>query len=83
MGRRGVKTEARLADAGIETVGDLAALGEENLARLLGRGAGRHLYALSMARDPRRVETGRRRKSIGRSVRWVAGSNRSPTSRRR
>ena len=61
----GVKTEARLADAGIETVGDLAALGEENLARLLGRGAGRHLYALSMARDPRRVETGRRRKSIG------------------
>ncbi len=61
----GVKTEARLADAGIETVGDLASLGEENLSRLLGRGAGRHLYALSMARDPRRVETGRRRKSIG------------------
>ncbi|QKT08828.1 DNA polymerase IV [Gordonia sp. X0973] len=61
----GVKTEAKLADAGIETVGDLAALGEENLGRLLGHGSGRHLYALSMARDPRRVETGRRRKSIG------------------
>lgn len=61
----GVKTEARLADAGIETVGDLAALGEDNLSRLLGRGAGRHLYALSVARDPRRVDTGRRRKSIG------------------
>ncbi|MFT3901377.1 MAG: DNA polymerase IV [Gordonia sp. (in: high G+C Gram-positive bacteria)] len=61
----GAKTEARLADAGIETVGDLAALGEEHLSRLLGRGSGRHLYALSMARDPRRVETGKRRKSIG------------------
>ncbi|MFT4199245.1 DNA polymerase IV [Gordonia sp. (in: high G+C Gram-positive bacteria)] len=61
----GAKTEARLADAGIATVGDLAALGEENLSHLLGRGSGRHLYALSMARDPRRVQTGRRRKSIG------------------
>ncbi|GAB11356.1 DNA polymerase IV [Gordonia araii NBRC 100433] len=61
----GAKTEARLADAGIATVGDLAALGEQHLGRLLGPGAGRHLYALSMARDPRRVETGRRRKSIG------------------
>ena len=61
----GVKTEAKLNDAGVSTVGDLAALGEHSLSGILGRGAGRHLYALSMARDPRRVDTGRRRRSIG------------------
>ena len=32
---------------------------------LLGRGAGRHLHALANIRDPRRVERGRRRRSIG------------------
>ncbi len=61
----GAKTEARLFDAGISTVGDIAALGEARMCALLGRGTGAHLYALSMARDPRRVETGRRRRSIG------------------
>lgn len=61
----GAKTEARLADAGIRTVGDMASLGEAGLASYLGQSSGRHLFALSMARDPRRVETGRRRKSIG------------------
>ncbi|AZG47295.1 DNA polymerase IV [Gordonia insulae] len=61
----GAVTEAKLADAGIATVGDLASFGEHGLSNLLGRGSGRHLYALSMARDPRRVETGRRRRSIG------------------
>ncbi|EGD54516.1 DNA polymerase IV [Gordonia neofelifaecis] len=61
----GVKTEQRLHDAGIETVGQMAALGEDRLSMLLGRGTGRHLYALSMAHDPRRVQTGKRRHSIG------------------
>ncbi len=61
----GAVTEAKLADAGIATVGDLAGFGERGLSSLLGPGSGRHLYALSMARDPRRVETGRRRRSIG------------------
>ncbi|NDZ92717.1 DNA polymerase IV [Streptomyces sp. SID6673] len=61
----GAITEAKLADAGISSVGDLAAFGEYGLCGLLGPGTGRHLYALSMARDPRRVETGRRRRSIG------------------
>ncbi|HMS75911.1 DNA polymerase IV [Gordonia sp. (in: high G+C Gram-positive bacteria)] len=61
----GAVTERRLADAGISTVGDLAALGESRLCSLLGRGAGRHLFALSMGVDPRRVEVGRRRGSIG------------------
>ncbi|ADG80187.1 DNA polymerase IV OS=Tsukamurella paurometabola (strain ATCC 8368 / DSM / CCUG 35730 / CIP 100753/ JCM 10117 / KCTC 9821 / NBRC 16120 / NCIMB 702349 /NCTC 13040) OX=521096 GN=dinB PE=3 SV=1 [Tsukamurella paurometabola] len=61
----GPKTEARLHEAGITTVGQMAALGEQRLAKLLGRGTGRHLFALSMAHDPRRIDTGRRRKSIG------------------
>ncbi|WP_019202179.1 DNA polymerase IV [Tsukamurella sp. 1534] len=61
----GPKTEARLHDAGIVTVGQMAELGERRLSALLGPGSGRHLFALSMAHDPRRVETGRRRKSIG------------------
>ncbi|WP_341258480.1 DNA polymerase IV [Gordonia malaquae] len=61
----GAKTEARLYDAGISTVGQIAELGESRMCGLLGRGTGAHLYALSMARDPRRVETGRRRRSIG------------------
>jgi len=61
----GTVTEAKLLAAGIRTVGDLASLGESTLTRLLGPGAGHHLYALSQARDPRRVEVGRRRHSIG------------------
>ncbi|GAA4670266.1 DNA polymerase IV [Gordonia humi] len=61
----GAKTEARLRDAGVSTVGQIAQLGENRMCALLGRGTGRHLYALSTARDPRRVETGRRRSSIG------------------
>lgn len=61
----GVKTEQRLAEAGVHTVGEMATLGESGLAALLGQSGGRHLYALAMARDPRSVETGRRRKSIG------------------
>ncbi|NLG47736.1 DNA polymerase IV [Gordonia sp. (in: high G+C Gram-positive bacteria)] len=61
----GAKTEQRLRDAGIETVGQMASLGEDRLGSLLGRSSGRHLYSLAMARDPRRVTTGRRRSSIG------------------
>ncbi|GAC66866.1 DNA polymerase IV [Gordonia soli] len=61
----GAITAAKLGDAGITTVGDLADFGEHALCGLLGPGSGRHLYALSMARDPRRVETGKRRSSIG------------------
>ncbi|KXP04990.1 DNA polymerase IV [Tsukamurella pseudospumae] len=61
----GPKTEARLLEMGIGTVGQIAELGEPRLATLLGRGTARHLYALSMAHDPRRIDTGRRRKSIG------------------
>jgi DNA polymerase-4 len=47
------------------TVGEVARLSEETLVALLGRAAGRHLHALAHNRDPRRVEAGRRRRSIG------------------
>lgn len=61
----GAVTEAKLADAGVSTVGDLARMGERGLRPILGPGSARHLFALSMATDPRRVDAGRRRGSIG------------------
>ncbi|MBF6241449.1 DNA polymerase IV [Nocardia otitidiscaviarum] len=61
----GEVTARELRERGITRVGQLAEMGESALAAALGPAAGRHLYALSWARDPRRVETGRRRRSIG------------------
>src|ERR1700742_1394040 len=61
----GVKTADRLHARGLATVGDVAALDEGMLVRLLGRAAGRQLHALAHNRDPRRVRTGVRRGSIG------------------
>ncbi len=56
---------AKLHDRGIRTVGQVAALDEAMLVYVLGRAAGRHIHALAHNRDPRRVQTGRRRRSIG------------------
>lgn len=61
----GPVTEAKLHDAGVSTIGQMAELGERALRSIVGPAAGRHLFALSLAQDPRRVETGRRRSSIG------------------
>jgi DNA polymerase-4 len=61
----GPVTERKLGERGIATVADVAALSEEALVGILGPGSGRHLHALAHNRDPRRVETGRRRRSIG------------------
>ena len=58
-------TEGKLHDRGLRTVGEVAALGEEHLVAMLGVASGRHLHALAHNRDPRPVETGRRRGSIG------------------
>ncbi|MEU7633022.1 DNA polymerase IV [Nocardia sp. NPDC049220] len=58
-------TARTLREHGITRVGQLAELGEGPLRAILGPAAARHLYALSWARDPRRVETGKRRRSIG------------------
>ena len=44
----------------------------DRLVDLIGRGAGHHLHAISNNRDPRCVDTGRRRRSIG-SQRSFAG----------
>jgi DNA polymerase-4 len=61
----GDKTATKLHDAGLHTVGDVAATRERALRELLGRAAGRHLFALAHVRDPRRVEHRKRRRSIG------------------
>ena len=61
----GAVTAAKLHARGIWYVGEVARLGEAELVRLLGAGSGHHLHALAHNRDPRRVEVGRRRGSIG------------------
>ena len=58
-------TAAKLHSRGIRTVGQVARLAEGALVAMLGRAAGRHLHALAHNRDPRPVEVGRRRRSIG------------------
>jgi len=55
----------KLREAGMVTVGDVAQVPEAALSTLLGRAAGRHIHALAHNRDPRRVRSGRRRRSIG------------------
>jgi DNA polymerase-4 len=61
----GAVTAAKLRERGITTVAEVAQLGESTLVAMLGRAAGRKLYALSNNRDPRPVEVRRRRRSIG------------------
>ena len=61
----GPVTAAKLHARGIRTVGKVAGLGEAALISMLGQAAGRHLHALAHNRDPRPVQVGRRRGSIG------------------
>jgi DNA polymerase-4 len=70
-------TAGKLDRRGIATVGDVAQLPEAALVSILGPGAGHHLHALAHNRDPRPVQVGRRRRSIG-SQRALG---RSPKSR--
>jgi DNA polymerase IV len=72
----GPVTAGKLRDRAITTVGEVARLGEPTLVSMVGQAAGRHLHALAHNRDPRPVDTGRRRRSIG-SQRALG---RSPTS---
>jgi len=58
-------TAAKLHGRGLSTVGQVARLDEAALIAMLGRASGRHLHALAHNRDPRPVQTGRRRRSIG------------------
>jgi DNA polymerase-4 len=55
----------KLHAQGITMVAEVAALGERRLVQILGVASGRHLHALAHNRDPRRVQPGRRRRSIG------------------
>ena len=61
----GPVTARKLHERSITTVAQVAALEEPALVRILGQATGRHLHALAHNRDPRRVETGRRRRSMG------------------
>ncbi len=61
----GPKTAAKLHARGISTVGEVARLAQPTLVSLLGRASGRHLHALAHNYDPRPVQVGRRRRSIG------------------
>lgn len=61
----GKVTAAKLHDLGIRTVAEVARLDETALVSMLGKASGRHLHALAHNRDPRPVQVGRRRRSIG------------------
>jgi DNA polymerase-4 len=61
----GPSTARKLGERGISTVAQVATLDEPTLVAMLGPAAGRHLHALAANRDPRPVQPGRRRRSMG------------------
>ena len=68
----GAETATKLHDRGIDTVADVARLEQSTLMSILGPRGGRHLHTLAHNYDPRPVEVGRRRRSIGsqRALGW-------------
>jgi DNA polymerase-4 len=74
----GPVTAGKLRDRGITCVGEVAELAEAALVSMVGQASGRHLHALAHNRDPRPVDVGRRRRSIG-SQRALGRSPKSPT----
>jgi DNA polymerase IV len=75
----GAVTSRKLRREGVTTVGQVAAMGEDDLIRLLGRASGRHIHALAHNRDPRPVQVGRRRRSMG-SQRAIGRRSKSAAS---
>ena len=73
----GPATARKLRGLGITTVGQVARLEETELVSILGPASGRHLHALAHNRDPRRVRTGRRRRSME-AQRALGRGERSP-----
>jgi DNA polymerase-4 len=73
----GPVTAGKLRDRGITCVGEVAELAEAALVSMVGQASGRHLHALAHTRDPRPVDVGRRRRSIG-SQRALGRSPKSP-----
>jgi len=61
----GPVTRARLAECGIATVGELAAVSPLVLERLLGKASGAKLASLAVNIDPRPLEVSHRAKSVG------------------
>src|SRR5499426_3657097 len=61
----GPVTRARLADIGVQTIGQLAQMPGWSLERIVGRAVGEKLAALAWNRDPREIETRRRAHSAG------------------
>jgi DNA polymerase-4 len=74
----GAVTAEKLQVHGIETVSDVAELGESMLASLVGGAMGQRLYGLSRNVDTRRVQTGVRRRSVG-AQRALGRGHHSPT----
>jgi DNA polymerase-4 len=70
----GPVAEERLAEVGIHTVGQVAALDRGQLRSRLGQAWGDHLHALARNHDPRPVEGGRRRRSVGSQRSFPVGS---------
>lgn len=73
----GAVTAEKLHRYGIRTVGELAELEAATAERMLGKATGAHVHALARLRDPRPVDTTRRRGSIG-SQRALRTRPRSP-----
>jgi DNA polymerase-4 len=73
----GPVTAAKLRERAVTTVEQVARLGEATLVRWLGGAAGRHIHALAHNRDPRPVQVGRRRRSMG-TQRALGRRRRSP-----
>ncbi|BCH28958.1 DNA polymerase IV [Mesorhizobium sp. L-8-10] len=61
----GPVTKARLAEAGVSTIGELARTPGRSLERLLGPAAGEKLSALAWNRDLREIRTHQRARSAG------------------
>jgi DNA polymerase IV len=61
----GASTAEKLHAAGIDTVGQVAAMTREELEAVLGRAGARSLHAFALGRDPRRVRIGSGRRSVG------------------
>ncbi|HEY7150217.1 MAG TPA: DNA polymerase IV [Solirubrobacterales bacterium] len=69
----GAVTAEKLRSHGISTIGQLGRRDEGELAMFLGGHAARHLHAIAHNRDPRRVRSGRRRRSIGTQSAFAGG----------
>jgi DNA polymerase IV len=69
----GPATAEKLHSRGIHSIAQLGRVDPGELGRFLGAHAGRQLHAIAHSRDPRRVRSGRRRRSIGTQSAFAGG----------